>query len=123
MRFQCPHCAENDVKGFSKFMSHEASPAVCNSCRKFSCEPPGVRNYYNFISGIGLPLALAVGIFVQFWWLILVWVTFVVIFPFYALFALPLVPVHELTVKKAKWQMHVALIIIFIFLILAGISG
>jgi uncharacterized membrane protein YphA (DoxX/SURF4 family) len=81
MRFQCPHCGEKGIGGFSKFMSYEASPAVCSVCKKFSCEPPGIRNYYNFISGIGFPVSLLVGLVTQFWWLVLAWLVFVAAFP------------------------------------------
>ncbi len=123
MKYLCPHCSENEVRGFSKFMSYEASPAVCDACRKFSCEPPGIRNYYNFMSAVGLPVALAVGIFAQFWWLVLAWVIFIAVFPFYALFALPLVPVHEVTVKKAKWQLYIWSILFLALIIWSGLDG
>ena len=123
MRFRCLHCGQNSVRGFSKFLSHAGSPAECNLCGGFSCEPTRSRTIYRLFSAFGLPMALATVITIETWWLLLMWVAFVALFPFYSLIALPLFPLEKTVVKKAKWQKYVILFVFVLFVIWAGTNG
>jgi hypothetical protein len=116
MKFKCPHCSEKAVSALSKYRSYEVSPAVCDSCGKFSAEP----TWINTVSSIAWTTALIVLPIIAFiggsWMPIIIGFTLLFFSEVIIFLTMPLRPLTEGTVKRARWE------IVIILLLISGIS-
>jgi hypothetical protein len=105
--FICPHCEKKSISTFGKLLSDKASAAQCKYCKQYSCEQFGLGDSYSEITGYVFWCSCILAFFLQSLIPIYFIVAFIILFPVYMLFKVPLVPLEIESVKKAKKKQYI----------------